>query len=174
MKRKNAIKSEAEIRAEVRNELPKGLILTLGIFSVLLWPLPLISILSGANFIFQALLLYVGGWWAFFLFVCVAANIEKYGLIPDRRKAEMEAEVQRRLASQQERVARLQADEADERDGAEVYALDNYEARGMRLGDDGELTDAGFDDEEQLRAATIKQQRQRPLPPAFSPRRLTM
>ena len=45
----------------------------------------------------------------------------------------------------------LRGVESDETEGAEVYTLDNYQGRGLRLGDDGELIDWETDEDRQLR-----------------------
>ena len=51
----------------------------------------------------------------------------------------------------EEREARLRGADSDELEGANVYELDNFEPRGLRLSDDGELVDLGAQESERLK-----------------------
>ena len=146
---KKFIAVEEKIRHDVGGELPRNIIHTFAVFGFLLFPFPLVFILLGPAEIGRFVMMFVACWWAFFVLVATWSDIRTYGVIPSRRKAAMEAEIQRRLKDERQRGLDSWREE-DERsnrlsgeapEGAEVITLEDYEPSGLRLGDDGELLD---------------------------------
>ncbi|MCY3780881.1 MAG: 2TM domain-containing protein [Chloroflexi bacterium] len=147
MKRKNQSQLEIEIRRRVeakydeRNALLIHLVSYAGV-NVLVW---VIWLSASGGFPWP---LFVTFFWGIGMAGHLLDYYHKHGGGAQKREERIQEEVLRQLQMIEEREERLRSDEAD---GADVYELDDFEGRGLRLSDDGELIELGFDDEEQLR-----------------------
>ena len=149
-KRKNQSQLESEIRRRVeakydeRNALLIHLISYAGV-NVLLW---LIWLINTGGFPWP---LFVSFFWGIGMAGHLLDYYHKHGGGAEKREERIHQEVLRQLERLEEREGRLRGVEADETPGADVYELDNFEGRGLRLSDDGELIDWETDEDRQLR-----------------------
>ena len=142
MKRKNRSSIEEEIRRKVekRFEDRNALIqhaLSYAIVNVMIW---VIWLATAQVFPWP---LFVTGGWGIGLLSHVVDYYSKHGPGARKREAAIEAEVTRQLAlaeARENRRRRRLSDEDETEDG-DVYSLEDYELRGLRLSDDGELVD---------------------------------
>ena len=147
MKRKNQSQLEIEIRRRVeakydeRNALIIHFVSYAGV-NALLW---VIWLTATGGFPWP---LFVNFFWGIGMAGHLLDYYHKYGGGAQKREERIQEEVLRQMQMIEEREERLRSDEAD---GADVYELDNFEGRGLRLSDDGELIEFGSDDDKQLR-----------------------
>lgn len=152
MKRKNIEFAEDDIRRKVekkyeeRGELIQHSLAYVTV-NIIVW---IIWLYAGAGFPWP---LFVTGGWGIGMLSHLVDYYSKHGGGARRREEAIEAEVARRieLARAQESLRHLRDNEDGNFDGADVYTLDNYQPRGMRLSDDGELLDPEYDEDDQLR-----------------------
>lgn len=152
MKRKHSGDLEAEIRSGVTKRFKErgGLIqhlMTYIAVNIMLWVFWLIT---GQGFPWP---LFVTGGWGIGLLSHLVDYYHKHGRGARNREAAIDAEVERQLAKAEARaeLGRRHLSADDEVEDATVYDLDNYQARGLRLSDDGELVDlAEAADEERI------------------------
>ena len=150
MKRKTEDVSEDDIRRKIekRYEARGALIqhaISYLLTNIVLWAIWLFTI---ASFPWP---FFVTGFWGIGLLSHFVDYHNKHGKGAQKRQEEIEAEVVRQLQFEraQEVLRSRRQYDADQIDGADVYELDNYKQRGLRLSDDGELVDPEFleDDE---------------------------
>ncbi len=138
MKRKNLAPLEMEIRRRVEAKYDERNALLIHFASyagvnVLLW---VIWLFDGGGFPWP---LFVTFFWGIGMVGHMLDYYHKHGGGSQKREEQIQAEVMRQLRRMEEREDRLSVEEEVER--AEVYTLDNYKGRGLRLSDDGELED---------------------------------
>ena len=151
MKDKNEAISEADIRRKVNKKYDErsGLMqhaISYVMTNVVLWA---IWLLTGAPFPWP---LFVTFFWGIGMLSHYVNYDSKYGRGARKREAEIEAEVERELQWARAQAAARRHDHDDEEalEGATVYELDNYQRRGLRLSDDGELVDLVTEEDERL------------------------
>ena len=152
MKRKHFDVSEDDIRRSVekkykaRTELVQHAITYL-LINPFLWA---IWLFTGTSFPWP---IFVTASWGIGMLSHYVDYYNKHGKGAQKREEAIEAEVMRQLelARAQDALRRRHLFEDDDTEGGDVYALDDYEQRGMRLSDDGELLDFAPDEEGQLR-----------------------
>lgn len=146
MKRKNQSQLEIEIRRRVeakydeRNALLIHFVSYAGV-NVLLW---VIWLFDSGGFPWP---LFVTFFWGIGMAGHLLDYYHKHGGGAQKREERIHEEVLRQLQMIEEREEKLRSDEVD---GADVYALDNYKRRELRLSDDGELIDFASEEDEQL------------------------
>lgn len=138
-KRKNPSQLETEIRRRVeakydeRNGLLIHLISYAGV-NIVVW---LIWLFETGGFPWP---LFVTLFWGIGMAGHLLDYYNKYGGGAQKREERIQEEVLRQMERFEEREERLRVEE-DEIERADVYALDDVEARHVRLTDDGELAD---------------------------------
>ena len=140
MKRKNSatmednIRDKVEKRFEARNELIShaAAFLATNIFLWLIW------FLTSRGFAWPVFV--TAGWGIGMVMHFVTYNYQ-HGFGARKHEAAIEAEVTRQLqiARAHQALRRQSLYEDDEIEDADVYELDNFQGRGLRLSDDGEL-----------------------------------
>ena len=154
-KRKTQTPIELEIRRRVeakcdeRNALLTHLASYAGV-NILVW---VIWLLQTGGFPWP---LFVTFFWGIGMAGHFLDYYHKHGGGAQKREEQIQAEVLRQMRRIEEREDRLSIEE-EEAEGAEVYTLDNYKRRGLRLSDDGELED--FELVEEGRATEDRQSR---------------
>ncbi len=146
MKNKNENIDAVRRRVEKKFDERSGLIqhaIVYGAVNLMLW---IIWLLTWTGFPWP---LFVTIFWGIGMVSHYVSYHNAYGAGARKREAEIEAEVARQIELQRAREALDDDDYEDyEEAGGDVYALDNYERRGLRLSDDGELLDMPADDED--------------------------
>lgn len=152
MKRKNHSQLEIEIRRRVEAKYDERNALLIHFVSyaavnILVW---VIWLFATGGFPWP---LFVTFFWGIGMLSHYVDYYNKHGGGARKREAQIEAEVTRQLqlARAHDALRHRNHYEEDELDGADVYELDNFKQRGLRLSDDGELLDLGLDEDEQLR-----------------------
>lgn len=148
MKRKNLAPLEMEIRRRVEAKYDERNALLIHFASyagvnVLLW---LIWLIQTGGFPWP---LFVTFFWGIGMAGHMLDYYHKHGGGAQKREEQIQAEVMRQLRRMEEREDLLGIEE-EEVERAEVYTLDNYKGRGLRLSDDGELEDYEHLEEEGL------------------------
>ncbi len=151
MKRKNIAITEEDIRRQVEKKFEErvGLIqhgISYVMTNAVLWA---IWLFTSASFPWP---LFVTFFWGIGMLSHFVGYTNKYGKGAQKREEEIEAEVmqQLQLARAREDLGRRSQDDEESLEGADVYELDNFKRRGLRLSDDGELVDLEPDDDEWL------------------------
>ena len=138
----NAIRRRVEKKFDERRDL-----LTHGIayaaVNIMLW---VIWLLEMGGFPWP---MFVTLFWGIGIFGHYIDYYNKHGKGAQKREAQIEAEIERQLALERARAELGSHERLDEDlDGADVYTLDDYEKRGLRLSDDGELVNMPAEDED--------------------------
>ena len=138
-KRKNQSQLESEIRRRVEAKYDERNALLIHFASyagvnILLW---LIWLIQTGGFPWP---LFVTFFWGIGMAGHMLDYYHKHGGGAQKREEQIQAEVMRQLERLEERED-LPGYEEEEVERAEVYTLDNYKGRGLRLSDDGELED---------------------------------
>ena len=147
-KRKNQSLLETEIRRRVeakfdeRNGVLIHLLSYVGV-NIMVWA---IWLFTAAGFPWP---LFVTFFWGIGLAGHLLDYYHKYGGGAQKREERIQEEVLRQMQRLYEREERLRGHEAGEAASADVYELDHFEPRGLRLSDDGELVNHDFGDEEE-------------------------
>ena len=139
------IRRKIEKRYEARGAMIQHAISYL-LTNIVLWAIWLFTI---ASFPWP---LFVTGFWGIGLLSHFVDYHNKHGKGAQKRQEEIEAEVVRQLELEraQEVMRNRRQYDAEQLDGDDVYELDNYKQRGLRLSDDGELVDLErWEDEEE-------------------------
>ena len=151
MKQRNIAISEEDIRRQVEKKFAEraGLIqhgISYAMTNIVLWA---IWLFTSASFPWP---LFVTLFWGIGMLSHYVDYTNKYGKGAQKREEEIEAEVMRKLqlARAQDALGRRSQDDDEPLEGADVYGLDNFKRRGLRLSDDGELLDLEPDDDEWL------------------------
>lgn len=151
MKNKNEAISEEDIRRKVNKKYAERSALTQHAIAYLMTNLALwaIWLFTSASFPWP---IFVTFFWGIGMLSHYVDYSNKHGRGARKREAEVESEVGRQLelARTREALSRRQLYDEDEVEGAAVYDLDNYQQRGMRLSDDGELIDLVADEDDRL------------------------
>ncbi len=149
MKRKKNEDLQNDIRRKVEEKYEErtGLIAHLAAYLIVNLMLWAIFLFSAGGFPWP---LFVTGGWGIGMISHVLSYHNEHGAGAEKREAAIAAEVERKY-----RLARMRAEaghgpvyESAGDDDADVYELDNYEPRHLRLTDDGELADVDTFDEE--------------------------
>ena len=146
MKSKNedvaAIRRRVEKKFDERRDLlTHGIVY--GAVNIMLW---LIWLLTTGGFPWP---LFVTVFWGIGMVSHYIDYYHKHGRGAQKREAQIEAEIERQLALERAQAEWQGKGGLDEDlEGADVYALDDYEERGLRLSDDGELVDLPAEDEQ--------------------------
>ena len=150
MKRKKNEDIERDIRRKVEKKFEErgGLIqhfISYLAVNIMLW---IIWLLTSQAFPWP---MFVTLFWGIGMLSHYVAYYNEHGGGARKREAQIEAEVSRQL-----QLTRAQAELRDWRDDhdealedADVYELDNFEGRGLRLSDDGELAYLGSEEEDE-------------------------
>ncbi len=145
------IRRRIEKRYEARGALMQHAISYL-MTNIILWAIWLFTVTS---FPWP---LFVTGFWGIGLLSHFVDYHNKHGKGAQKRQEEIEAEVMRQLEFERaQEILRSRRQYDEQIDGADVYELDNYKQRGLRLSDDGELVDLELweDDEEVEKRDTL-------------------
>lgn len=153
MKRKKNEDIEAETRRKVEKKFKERGGLTMHFISyaavnIMLW---IMWLATAQGFPWP---MFVTLFWGIGMLSHYVAYDNEYGKGARKREAQIEAEVARQLESAQAQAEYedWNADDAETFEEATVYELDNFEGRGLRLSDDGELAFLGSaEDDEHLR-----------------------
>ena len=137
MKSKNEDVSVIRRRVEKKFEERSGLLqhgIVYVAVNIMLW---IIWLLTTGGFPWP---LFVTVFWGIGMLSHLIDYYHNYGQGAQRREAQIDAEVERQLALERRDEWRGR-DYDDDVEDADVYELDDYQARGLRLSDDGELID---------------------------------
>ena len=145
------IRRRVEAKYEERNALLIHLASYVGV-NVVVWA---IWLLQTGGFPWP---LFVTFFWGIGMVGHALDYYHKHGGGAQKREEQIQEEVQRQLRQMEERENRLSMEE-EQLERAEVYTLDNYKGRGLRLSDDGELED--FELVEEARPGEDRQSRAR-------------
>ncbi len=144
-KRKIPLEMEIRRRIEAKYDERNALLIHFASYAgvnVLLW---VIWLIQTGGFPWP---LFVTFFWGIGMAGHMLDYYHKHGGGAQKREDQIQEEVMRQVRRMKEREDLLGIEEEEER--AEVYTLDNYKRRGLRLSDDGELEDFELVEEERL------------------------